>query len=66
MSNDQQQTRPVLFRGGGFLPERIRWVGPLVFLVLLFFVEVGTRLGWISNLTMPKPSAVLDTLLNLY
>jgi len=66
MSNEQLQTRPVLFRGGGFLPERIRWVGPLVFLVLLFFVEVGTRLGWISNLTMPKPSAVLDTLLILY
>jgi NitT/TauT family transport system permease protein len=60
------QAQPVAFRGGGFLPVRVRWVAPLVFVLLILLIEAGTRLGWIDKLTMPRPSAVLDTLLNLY
>lgn len=57
--------RPVPFRGGGFSPVRIRWAGPAVFALLLALVEWGTRSGWISNLTLPRPSDVAATLADL-
>ncbi|WP_299816664.1 ABC transporter permease [uncultured Jannaschia sp.] len=58
--------RPVPFRGGGFRPATNRWAGPLVFALLIAFVEVGLRAGWISNLTLPLPSDVLATFVQLY
>lgn len=51
----------VRFRGGGFKPTRRRWVGPVVFIALIALVEWGTRAGWISALTLPRPSDVLAT-----
>ena len=57
--------KPVPFRGGGFQPMPVRGAGVLVFVVLIAVFEAGTRAGWISNLTMPPPSAVLETLWNL-
>ena len=56
----------VRFRGGGFKPTRRRWVGPVVFIALIALVEWGTRAGWISPLTLPRPSDVLDTFRELY
>lgn len=58
--------RPVPFRGGGFRPQRIRGVGVAVFVVLIFLVEWGTRAGWISSLTLPRPSDVVATLVQLW
>ncbi|MBO9452506.1 ABC transporter permease [Tropicibacter sp. R16_0] len=55
----------VPFRGGGFRPQTKRGVGVVVFVVLLLFIEWGTRAGWISNLTLPRPSDVGATLLDL-
>lgn len=57
--------RPVPFRGGGFAPGGNRWAGLVVFVVLLAGLEIGTRTGWISNLTMPPPSDVAETLWRL-
>jgi NitT/TauT family transport system permease protein len=57
--------QPVPFRGGGFQPTPVRGVGILVFIVLIAVLEAGTRAGVISNLTMPPPSAILETLWNL-
>lgn len=57
--------RPVAFRGRGFAPRPMRHVAPVVFLVLLALVEAGTRSGVISNLTLPRPSAVALTLYDL-
>ncbi|WP_240989372.1 ABC transporter permease [Salipiger mangrovisoli] len=37
----------------------------MVFVLLIALLEAGTRSGLISNLTMPRPSAVLETLWNL-
>ena len=51
----------VRFRGGGFAPKSRRWVGFVVFFVLIAVMEVGTRFGWISALTLPKPSDVFAT-----
>ena len=56
------EARPVRFRGGGFRPARRRWLGPLVFVVLIALAEWGTRSGWIGNLTLPRPSDVASTL----
>ena len=58
--------RPVPFRGGGFRPQRIRGVGVAVFVVLILLIEWGTRAGWISSLTLPRPSDVVATLVQLW
>jgi len=58
--------KSVAFRGGGFAPQSRRWVGVLVFVALILFVEWGTRAGWISALSLPRPSDVLDTFRQLY
>lgn len=57
--------RPVPYRGGGFRPKRIRGVGTAVFVCLVLLAEWGTRIGWISNLTLPRPSDVARTLYDL-
>lgn len=65
VTRDLQQTE-VSFRGGGFAPKRRRWVGFAVFFVLIAIAEWGTRTGWISSLTLPRPSDVFKTLVQLY
>ena len=57
--------RPVPFRGGGFRPTPRRWVGPLVFAVLIAVWEIGSRTGWISPIVLPAPSEALEAFLNL-
>ena len=56
----------VSFRGGGFAPIPVQGVGIAVFVVLIALAEIGTRSGFISNLTLPRPSAVLDTFVQLW
>ena len=58
--------RPVPFRGGGFAPRRVLYVGPVVFIVLIALIEIGTQTGVISNLVLPSPSAVFWTFVELY
>ena len=58
--------RPVEFRGRGFEPKHVRGIGLIVFVVLIALAELGTRSGVISSLTLPRPSAVLETFGNLY
>tara|TARA_R110000751_G_scaffold18234_19_gene55356 strand:+ start:1090 stop:1938 length:849 start_codon:yes stop_codon:yes gene_type:complete len=57
--------RPVPFRGGGFRPMPRRWVGPVVFAVLIAVWEVGSRFGWISPIVLPAPSEALEAFANL-
>ena len=59
-------TRPVTFRGGGFRPTARRGTGIVVFVVLIALIEWGTRAGWISNLTLPRPSDVAQTFVDLW
>ncbi|MBD3664549.1 ABC transporter permease [Sulfitobacter aestuariivivens] len=56
----------VTFRGGGFTPERRRGVGLVVFVLLIAMAEWGTRTGWITSLTLPRPSDVALTFGELY
>jgi NitT/TauT family transport system permease protein len=65
-SENSPQEIEVRFRGGGFAPKSRRWVGFLVFALLIALAEWGTRTGWISNLTLPRPSDVLKTIIQLY
>ncbi len=58
--------REVRFRGGGFAPKARRGVGAAVFVVLILLVEWGTRAGVISALTLPRPSDVLATFVELW
>ncbi len=60
------EPRPVPFRGGGFAPKSVRWIGAFVLIALIAIAEVGTRAGWISALTLPRPSDVLETFIQLY
>lgn len=64
-SDAGKAARPVAFRGGGFRPSSPRWVGLAVFVVLIAFLECGTRAGFISALTVPRPSDVFRTLWDL-
>lgn len=56
-----ETARAVPFRGGGFRPRPRRWVGWAVFAALIALVEWGTRAGFISALTLPRPSDVAAT-----
>ncbi|KAA2314982.1 ABC transporter permease [Pseudooceanicola sediminis] len=58
------QASPVHFRGGGFRPKSPRGIGLLVFVVLIAFLEWGTRAGFISALTVPRPTDVFATLVD--
>jgi NitT/TauT family transport system permease protein len=66
MSDTPPTERRVTFRGGGFAPKQRRWVGLVVFVGLILFVEWGTRSGFIGNLTLPIPSDVFETFRQLY
>lgn len=58
--------RLVTFRGGGFAPKNIRWIGAAVFVLLIALIEWGTRTGFISALTLPRPSDVMWTFVELW
>ncbi|OEF22647.1 ABC transporter permease [Vibrio rumoiensis] len=58
--------QPVPFRGGGFAPQPKAWVGVVVFIVLIALWEVGSRTGFLSPLTMPRPSNVWLTFVDLW
>lgn len=62
----EPNARTVAFRGGGFAPKSHRWVGVAIFAALILIAEWGTRTGWISALTLPRPSDVLQTFRELY
>ena len=59
------ERRLVPFRGGGFAVVSRRGVGPVLFVVIIILLEWGTAAGWISSLSMPRPSAVLATFVEL-
>ncbi|WP_439149442.1 ABC transporter permease [Sulfitobacter sp.] len=61
-----EMTKPVEFRGGGFAPKGRRGIGLAVFVLLILLAEWGTRTGVISNLTLPRPSDVVLTFVELW
>lgn len=60
------QMQPVAFRGGGFAPQSKRWIGFVVFVALIALIELATRTGFITSLTLPRPSDVFSTFVELW
>lgn len=60
-----EHRRPVPFRGGGFNPRPMPWAGPVVFAVLLALWESAARIGLVSPLVLPAPSAAAAALWSL-
>ena len=58
--------RPVPFVGKGFRPKTKRWMGYFVFFIIIAVLELGTRSGVITSLTLPRPSDVLATMIELF
>lgn len=52
--------RPVPYRGGGFRPVPVRFVGLFVFVAIVALWEAGSRSGVISNLVLPAPSEAFE------
>ena len=57
---------PVPFRGGGFRPSGNRWAAVAILVAVVVVLEAGLRAGWVSPLTLPRPSAVLGTFVELW
>ena len=66
MCDTTANARPVKFRGGGFAPRPVRFVGPGLFIVLIVVWEIGSRTGVISALVLPAPSEALAALGDLW
>ncbi len=64
MSDKKRQE--VKFRGGGFTYKPIIYIGPMVFVFIIALLEWGTSTGFISNLTLPRPSGVYQAFVELY
>ena len=65
-SNNSNMNKPVPFIGKGFQPKTRSWMGYFVFFIIIFILELGTSTGVISSLTLPKPSDVLETIIQLF
>lgn len=61
-------TQPIeiRFRGGGFVPQSRRWVGMVVFILIVLFIQWGTQSGLISPLTLPQPADIMTTFVELW
>ena len=64
--SDNKNSNEVVFRGGGFTYKPIFYVGPIFFAIIIALLEWGTTSGFISNLTLPKPSGVFQAFVELY
>ena len=61
-----KNSKEVVFRGGGFTYKPIFYVGPIFFVIIIALLEWGTTSGFISDLTLPKPSGVFQAFIELY
>jgi len=66
ITSTESTNQTVPFRGGGFQPVTKRWIGILVFVLIIAALELATRLQYITSLTFPIPSDVLATFLDLW
>lgn len=64
--SDIKNSKEVVFRGGGFTYKPNFYVGPIFFIIIIILLQWGTSSGWISDLTLPKPSGVFKAFVELY
>ena len=65
-SKNLNLSKPVPFVGKGFQPRTKRWISYFIFFIIIIILELGTAFGFISSLTLPKPSDVLGTIIDLF
>jgi NitT/TauT family transport system permease protein len=56
--NHNAETRPVAFRGAGFLPKPGRWSGWIAILLVIALWQLAGSAGWVNALFLPPPSAI--------
>ncbi len=52
------ETRPVAFRGAGFMPKSGRYAGWIAVLVVIALWQVAGSAGWVNPLFLPAPSEI--------
>ena len=52
------ETRPVAFRGAGFMPKSGRWSGWTAILLVVALWQLAGSAGWVNPLFLPAPSAI--------
>lgn len=58
-------TRPVAFRGGGFVPSAGRYGGWIALVLVIALWQLAGSAGWVSPLFLPSPSAIVLALWKL-
>ncbi len=61
----QTETRPVKFRGAGFVPASSRYGGLIALAVVVGLWQLAGSLGWANPLFLPAPSAILRAIYQL-
>ena len=59
------ETRPVAFRGAGFLPKSGRWSGWIAILAVVALWQLAGSAGWVNPLFLPAPLAVARAIYHL-
>ncbi len=62
---ETKQTRPVAFRGGGFVPSAGRYSGWIALAVVVALWQLAGSAGWVNPLFLPPPSAIAVALWKL-
>ncbi|GGG34013.1 ABC transporter permease [Chelatococcus composti] len=55
-------SRPVVFRGGLFVPRTHRLIGFAALVALILLWQAASSLGWVSPVLAPSPGEVIDAL----
>jgi NitT/TauT family transport system permease protein len=56
--NHKAETRPVAFRGAGFMPKSGRYAGWIALMLVIGLWQVAGSAGWVNPLFLPAPSAI--------
>jgi NitT/TauT family transport system permease protein len=56
--NDAEKTRPVAFRGAGFVPSAGRYGGWIALVIVLALWQLAGSAGWVNPLFLPAPYAI--------
>jgi ABC-type nitrate/sulfonate/bicarbonate transport system permease component len=59
------ETRPVAFRGAGFMPKAGRYAGWIALVLVIGLWQLAGSAGWINPLFLPAPSAIARAIYQL-
>jgi ABC-type nitrate/sulfonate/bicarbonate transport system permease component len=59
------ETRPVVFRGAGFMPKAGRYAGWIALVLVIGLWQLAGSAGWINPLFLPAPSSIARAIYQL-